>query len=71
MTSHMDAVVNPTDVAGSRNWLAPERLVGQTLRYPCDIYSFGMTLYEVRIFAPACNQPRHYLPDVYQQCSIG
>ena len=33
---------------GTRNWTAPELLNGGTLRYACDIYSFGMTIYEVR-----------------------
>ena len=45
MTSH-SGTVNPTPVVGSRNWMAPERLSGQKLRNPCDIYSFGMTIYE-------------------------
>lgn len=35
-------------VAGSRNWMAPERLEGGSLRKPSDIYAFGMTLFEVR-----------------------
>ena len=34
-------------VAGSRYWMAPERLAGKPLRKPCDIYSFGITIYEV------------------------
>jgi serine/threonine protein kinase len=34
-------------VVGSRNWMAPERLMGSTLKKPCDIYAFGMTVYEV------------------------
>ncbi len=33
--------------AGSRNWMAPERLLGASLKNPCDIYAFGMTIYEV------------------------
>ena len=32
---------------GSRNWMAPERLLGSALRKPCDIYAFGITLHEV------------------------
>ena len=32
---------------GSPNWMAPELFEGQTLRFPCDIYSFAMTVYEV------------------------
>jgi serine/threonine protein kinase len=27
--------------------MAPERLLGGSLEKPCDIYAFGMTLYEV------------------------
>jgi serine/threonine protein kinase len=34
-------------VAGSRYWMAPERLMGKPLRKPCDIYSFGITAHEV------------------------
>src|ERR1700691_4400385 len=33
----------------SRNWMAPEQLLGKPLKKPCDIYAFGMTLYEVRL----------------------
>src|SRR5882762_1791764 len=32
---------------GSRNRMAPERLMGGSLKKPCDIYVFGMTLHEV------------------------
>ena len=32
---------------GSRNWMAPEQLLGKSLKPPCDIYAFGMTVYEV------------------------
>jgi serine/threonine protein kinase len=34
-------------VVGSRCWMAPERLLGGSLKKPCDIYAFAMTLYEV------------------------
>ena len=34
-------------IVGSRNWMAPERLMGGALKKPCDIYAFGMTVYEV------------------------
>ena len=34
---------------GSRNWMAPEQLLGKPLKKPCDIYAFGMTLYEVSL----------------------
>jgi serine/threonine protein kinase len=35
-------------VIGTRNWMAPERLMGGRLKKPCDIYALGMTIYEVR-----------------------
>lgn len=38
---------DPVVVAGSRHWMAPERLMGKSLRKPSDIYSFGITSYEV------------------------
>jgi serine/threonine protein kinase len=34
-------------IVGSRCWMAPERLQGGSLKKPCDIYAFAMTLYEV------------------------
>jgi serine/threonine protein kinase len=36
-------------IAGSRNWIAPELLLGGSLKKPCDIYAFGMTIYEVSL----------------------
>ena len=38
-----------SDIIGSPNWMAPELLQGGLLKPPCDIYAFGMTLYEVSI----------------------
>ena len=32
---------------GSCNWMAPERIVGGSLKTPSDIYAFGMTIFEV------------------------
>ncbi|KIM78163.1 hypothetical protein PILCRDRAFT_42654, partial [Piloderma croceum F 1598] len=34
-------------IVGSRNWMAPEQLLGGLLKKPCDIYALGMTIYEV------------------------
>ena len=55
-------------IAGSRNWMAPERLLGGSLCKPSDIYAFGMTVFEVRkgpfticysaYSAASCTQPR-------------
>lgn len=36
-------------IIGSRNWMAPELLIGKSLKKPSDIYAFGMTLYEVNV----------------------
>jgi serine/threonine protein kinase len=33
-------------IVGSRNWMAPERFNGAPLREPCDVYAFGMVIYE-------------------------
>jgi serine/threonine protein kinase len=41
------AIPDAGGVVGSRNWMAPERLMGSALKKPCDIYAFGMTVYEV------------------------
>jgi serine/threonine protein kinase len=41
------ATHNTGPVVGSRNWMAPELLTGGRLRKPCDIYAFGMTVFEV------------------------
>jgi serine/threonine protein kinase len=42
-------------LVGSRNWMAPELLTRGSLKKPCDIYAFGMTIYEVRfMFIPPC-----------------
>jgi serine/threonine protein kinase len=49
VTSHT-ARPDGGSVVGSRNWMAPERLLGGSLRKPCDIYAFGMTLHEVSAY---------------------
>ena len=46
-TSSRTARSDGHGIVGSRNWMAPERLMGGSLRKPCDIYAFGMTLFEV------------------------
>ncbi|KAJ7191425.1 kinase-like domain-containing protein [Mycena pura] len=34
-------------MSGSRNWMAPELLMGSLPRTPSDMYAFGMTIYEL------------------------
>jgi serine/threonine protein kinase len=36
-------------IVGSRYWMAPEQLLGGSPRKPCDIYAFGLTVYEVSL----------------------
>jgi serine/threonine protein kinase len=47
------AAADLAGVVGSRNWMSPERLLGGSLKKPCDIYAFAMTLYEVRAYSPS------------------
>lgn len=48
-TSRTVARPHAAGPVGSRNWMAPELLRGGSLKKPCDIYAFGMTLYEVSL----------------------
>ncbi|KAJ7649114.1 kinase-like domain-containing protein [Mycena polygramma] len=41
--SHVEA----SQIVGSRNWMAPEVLMGSRYRVTSDVYAFGMTLYEL------------------------
>lgn len=43
------ANADDSGIIGSRNWMAPELLIGKSLKKSCDIYAFGMTLYEVTV----------------------
>jgi len=41
------SIGSPSIPVGSPNWMAPELFKGERLRFPCDVYSFAMTMYEV------------------------
>ena len=50
--SRIKADVNSRSIAGSTlvgslNWMAPELFKGEILQFPCDVYSFAMTMFEV------------------------
>jgi serine/threonine protein kinase len=47
VTSRTAMVPDRGGFIGSRNWMAPELMQGRSLKKPCDIYAFAMTLYEV------------------------
>jgi serine/threonine protein kinase len=49
-------------IIGSRNWMAPELLLGGSLKKPSDIYAFGMTIYEVSFI---CLTSHSLVPDKY------
>jgi serine/threonine protein kinase len=57
-TSHTTAKASAAVVVGSRNWMAPERLMGGSLRKPSDIYAFGMVIFEVSTHFPSPDFPR-------------
>ncbi|KAF8887344.1 kinase-like domain-containing protein [Infundibulicybe gibba] len=46
-TSRSMARPATSSISGSRNWMAPERILGGTLKKPVDIYAFGMTIFEI------------------------
>lgn len=43
------ASANAGGLASTHNWMALEQLMGRALKKPCDIYAFGMMLYEVSV----------------------
>ena len=46
-TTSRTVIHDAESIIGSRNWMSPERLLRGTLKKPSDIYSLGMTIYEV------------------------
>ena len=50
VTSQTAILSDAMPITGSRNWMAPERLMGGSLRRPCDIYVFGIMIPEVCIW---------------------
>jgi serine/threonine protein kinase len=48
---------NEHDEQGSLYWMSPERLRGASLQFASDVYSFGMTVYEVGYHRNAVNNP--------------
>ena len=50
---------------GTMRWLSPERMQGGQLTWKCDVYSFGMVIYEVSSIAPV-----HADLQVYTEGSI-
>jgi serine/threonine protein kinase len=37
------AMTDGGSIVGSCSWMAPEQLLGESLKSPCDIYAFGIT----------------------------
>lgn len=54
--------VNPEGVSGTLQWTAPEQLINGSTSKQADIYSFAMTMYEVRIdFTHARQRFAHFV----------
>jgi WD40 repeat protein/serine/threonine protein kinase len=51
-----DAFTNTGDIVGTLRYMAPERFLGQA-DIRCDIYSLGLTLYEMLVLRPAFEAP--------------
>jgi serine/threonine protein kinase len=47
-----EALTNPGDLVGTLRYMAPERFQGKT-DHRCDIYSLGLSLYEMLVLRPA------------------
>ncbi|KZP16868.1 kinase-like protein, partial [Athelia psychrophila] len=48
--SRVESDITSTRHTGSRNWMAPELFNGKVPDLRCDVYSFGITIYEVVSF---------------------
>jgi serine/threonine protein kinase len=48
MSTRATTTAQMAAVEGTRNWMAPERMTSSKVRTPSDIYSIGVTIFEVR-----------------------
>lgn len=48
ITRKSEAAAVQAPVQGTMRWQSPERMAGGPLTWRCDVYSFAMTVYEVR-----------------------
>jgi WD40 repeat protein/serine/threonine protein kinase len=51
-----DALTHSGDIVGTLRYIAPERFLGQA-DARCDVYSLGLTLYELLVLRPALDAP--------------
>ncbi len=51
-----DALTHSGDIVGTLRYIAPERFLGQA-DARCDVYSLGLTLYEMLVLRPAFEAP--------------
>lgn len=54
---------------GNQNWMAPERLIGGSLQKPSHIYTFGMTIFKVRLCLFQVSVKSHSMLDLHQRNS--
>jgi serine/threonine protein kinase len=52
---------NEPETPGSLYWMSPEQLRGALLQFTSDVYSFGMTIYEVSCFNPHSHSDSEFL----------
>jgi serine/threonine protein kinase len=57
LSSRRTQNVPDRQVEGSLYWMSPEQLRGASLQFASDVYSFGMTVYEVGYHRNAVNNP--------------
>ena len=46
-TISLSSIARPATLFGSLQWMAPEQIIESKANKKTDIYSFGMTIYEV------------------------
>ncbi|EIW70092.1 hypothetical protein TREMEDRAFT_29882, partial [Tremella mesenterica DSM 1558] len=65
--SQRDSTKPALPVAGTMRWQSPERLAGGQVTWQCDVYSFGMAIYEI---ATNGQIPYGYVDDLYVRKDI-
>jgi serine/threonine protein kinase len=65
-----DSTVMLSDhIAGSPAWMAPEAMRENRIDYKCDVYSFGVTMWELAYRSTPWNQ-LHFFQVVYKVCNL-
>jgi serine/threonine protein kinase len=62
-------VMQSKQMGGSPAWMAPEAMKENRIDYKCDVYSFGMTMWELAYRSHPWNQ-LHYFQVVFKVCNL-